>query len=287
MFVSLTLAALTASSPCTQHHPQEFAAALSAPNGLVVSQESPADQEGAKQISASPAALVGDKTGNVVRLTTTDKVHLAATYYPPRSSTKRAPAAILVHDTADQRSALAPMALYLQKKGFAALTVDLRGHGESATEKLTWKKLDEKARTTQWAFASRDLAAAAKFIRSQKGVHTANLTVIGMGAGSTLAVRHAVDDENVRATILLNPPKESFGFKMLSGVTDLGGLPTLIMSPSERRSAHETLQETCHEDNDGLEYIEVKALKSKAKDMLGDKRLNSSVYAWLRANVMQ
>ena len=55
------------------------------------------------------------------------------------------------------------------------------------------------------------MAAAAKFLRTQKGVHTANLTVIGLGAGSSLALRHAQDDENVRSTVLLNPPEKALG----------------------------------------------------------------------------
>ncbi|HIF40232.1 MAG TPA: alpha/beta fold hydrolase [Planctomycetes bacterium] len=277
MLLSFTLAVLPAIGPAPVH-PLSRAAAERAPHGVVAAQDS------GKETSA--LALVGDDTKTLVRLTTLDKVHLAANYYPPRSKTKRSPAIILLHDAGGQRKGLRPMAEYLNKKGFAVLLLDLRSHGDSATEKMDWSKLDERGRTTQWAFASRDLAAAAKFLRGQKGVHTANLTVIGLGAGSSLALRHAQEDENVRATVLLNPPEKALGIKMASALTDLGGLPTLIVSPKESREIHSGLQIQCHKGNDGLEYVDLQSLKSSAKDLLADKRLNNGVYTWLKTHVL-
>ncbi|HJM58308.1 MAG: hypothetical protein CMJ98_09465 [Planctomycetes bacterium] len=277
MLLSFTLAVLPAIGPAPVH-PLTSAAAERAPHGVVAGQDSGKE--------SSTSALVGDDTKTLVRLTTSDRVHLAANYYPPRSKTKRAPAIILLHDAGGQRKGLQPMAEYLNKKGFAILLLDLRSHGDSATEKMDWSKLDERGRSTQWAFASRDMAAAAKFLRGQKGVHTANLTVIGLGAGSSLALRHAQDDENVRATVLLNPPQKALGLKMANALVDLGGLPTLIVSPKECREDHSGLQSQCHEENDGLKYVDLQSLKSSAKDMLADKRLNNGVYTWLKANVL-
>lgn len=277
MLLSFTLAVLSAIGS-TPVHPLSGATVGGASSVVNASQDS------GKAVSA--LALVGDDTKTLVRLTTMDKVHLAANYYPPRSKTKRAPAIILIHDAGGHRKGLQPMAEYLNKKGFAILLLDLRSHGDSRTEKLDWSKLDERSRTTQWAFASRDMAAAAKFLRTQKGVHTANLTVIGLGAGSSLAVRHAQDDENVRSTVLLNPPEKALGLNMANALTDLGGMPTLIVSPKECRKDHSGLQSQCHEDNDGLEYVDIQSLHSSAKDMLTDKRLNNGIYTWLKANVL-
>jgi predicted esterase len=277
MLLSFTLAVLPAIGPTPVH----------AFTGVGVEGALPevvAAQDNGKESSA--IALLGDDTKTLVRLTTSDRVHLAANYYPPRSKTKRSPAIILLHDAGGQRKSLRPMAEYLNKKGFAILLLDLRCHGDSATEKMDWSELDERGRTIQWAFASRDLAAAAKFLRGQKGVHTANLTVIGLGAGSSLALRHAQEDENVRATVLLNPPEKALGLKMATALTDLGGLPTLIVSPKECRESHSGLQSQCHKGNDGLEYVDVHSLKSSAKELLADKRLNNGVYIWLKAHVL-
>ena len=277
MLLSFTLAVLPAIGPAPVH-PMAGAAVEELSPGVNATQDSGK--------AASAIALVGDDTKTLVRLTTADKVHLAANYYPPRSKTKRAPAIILVHDAGGQRKGLQPMAEYLNKKGFAILLLDIRSHGDSATKKIDWSKMDERGRTTQWAFASRDMAAAAKFLRMQKGVHTANLTVIGLGAGSSLALRHAQDDENVRSTVLLNPPEKALGLNMGNVLTDLGGMPTLIVSPTECREKHSGLQGQCHEANDGLEYVDIQSLKSSAKDMLADKRLNNGIYTWLKAHVL-
>ncbi len=280
MLLSFTLAALPVIVPASVCSSSACPQADTMPQAVY--------QDGEKDSSeGSPTnPLFGDETKTLVRLTTSDRLHLAANYYPPRSRTKRAPAVILVHDAGKNRRSLLPLAQYLNKKGLATLVLDLRGHGESATEKLDWAKLDERGQTTQWAFAVRDLTAAAKFLRSQKGVHTANLTVIGMGAGSNLALRHALDDENVRATVLLNPPATALGFKLGPALTELGGLPCLIVSPKEGKAANCKLRDQCHEENDGLEYVELQNLKSKAKDMLDDKRLNNGVFTWLKDRIL-
>ena len=277
MLLSLTLAVLPAIGPATVHAPTGVALGDALPGVM-------ATQDSGKESSAIP--LVGDDTKTLVRLTTSDRVHLAANYYPPRSKTKRAPAIILLHDAGGQRKSLRPMAEYLNKKGFAILLLDVRGHGDSASERMDWSKLDERGRTIQWAFAIRDMAAAAKFLRGQKGVHTANLTVIGLGAGSSLALRHAQEDENVRATVLLNPPEKALGLKMATALTGLSGLPTLIVSPKECRENHSGLQSQCHKGNDGLEYVDLQSLKSSAKDLLSDKRLNNGIYTWLKIHVL-
>lgn len=277
MLLSLTLAVLPAIVPAPIHT-LTGGEVEGATTGMAAFQDS------GKESSVGP--LLGDDTKTLVRLTTSDRVHLAANYYPPRSRTRRSPAIILVHDAGARRTSLQPMAEYLNKKGFATLILDLRGHGDSATEKLDWAKHDERTRAIQWAFASRDMAAAAKFLRSQKGVHTANLTMIGLGAGCSLALRHAQEDENVRATVLLNPPEKAMGFKLATPLVQLGGLPSLIVSPKECREAHSSLRSQCHEDNDGLEYVDLHSLKSAAKDLLDDKRLNNGVYTWLRSHVL-
>jgi pimeloyl-ACP methyl ester carboxylesterase len=64
-----------------------------------------------------------------VRLRSSDALGLAATYWPGRSRTS--PAVLLLHGNGASRATLAGNAGWLAARGYAAMTLDLRGHGES------------------------------------------------------------------------------------------------------------------------------------------------------------
>ncbi len=239
-------------------------------------------------LRASVATSIAIDSSNSVSLETKDRQLLSASFFEPkrRKSSPPAPAAMLIHDAGSTREELAEMAAYLHKKGFAVLTVDLRGHGASATDDTNFKEADEKTRETLWAMSTRDIDAATKFLLKQDGVHATNLSLVGVGAGAALAVRRAAKDENVRAVVLIDPAKESFGYDVCGGVSDLGGLPTLILAPKSSRGAADEIRTTAHEVNDGLEYVEINALTSDSAEILGDKRLKPSASSWLRDQVM-
>ncbi len=138
-----------------------------------------------------------------------------------------------------------------------------------------------------WAFTSRDLEAAASYLLRRTEIHSSNLSVVGVGAGSSLALRHAMGDGATRAVVLVAPPEQVMGFKVTEGVTDLEGLPCLIVAPKEGRSQAETMREECHAANDGFEYVTVQVMKTAADELLTDKRLNSSFSKWLTETVVK
>ena len=65
-----------------------------------------------------------------VRLRSGDGLILAGTYWPGRRP--GAPAVLLLHGVRASRASTAPTAKWLAGLGYAALTIDFRGHGESA-----------------------------------------------------------------------------------------------------------------------------------------------------------
>ncbi|MCP3917740.1 MAG: alpha/beta fold hydrolase [bacterium] len=235
---------------------------------------------------ALPADDTKDDVGESIKLKTRDRLELSATFYPPRSKKGRAPAALLVHDAGGDRSQLTALALHLRKYGFGVLAVDLRGHGESATTEVAWETSDEKARQTLWALSSRDMRAAANYLREQPTIHASNLTLIGHGAGCSLAVRHALDDENARAVVLLSPQPETLGFNMVHGIGDLEGLPTQMVVGKDAREAAVRVQQAAQKANEGLEYVTVSTVKTANAKLLSDKKVTKSVYSWLRENVL-
>jgi len=236
-----------------------------------------------------PAATPGADPSEAVRIETEDHVTLAATYYEPTGKEGRSPAAMLIHDAGCDQNQVVDIAKYLQRKGFGVLTVDLRGHGGSVSEKAgapPWEALDERSRERAWAFAMRDLRAGADFLRKRREIHASNLSIVGIGASAALAVRHAMDDENARAVVLISPRAENFGFNLVGGLGHLEGLPSLIISPKDGREAAARLQNAGHKANDGYEYIELAVMKSEEGELLSDSRLRAQIATWLRDKVV-
>ena len=222
-----------------------------------------------------------------VQFNTRDKLTLTADFYPPRKK-GRAPLAMLIHDAGQDRSGLVKVALNLQKRGFAVLALDLRGHGASVSEGWDWaERTTESEKVNLWSFAMRDLHAAKEYLRERKDVHNANLCLVGVGAGAALAVRYALNDESARAVVLVDPQLEAYGYNLYKDVCGLEGLPTLIMIPSKRRDEADRMQLQAHKHNDGLEYVKIKTVRpGKDGNPLVDKRVPSEVLTFLKTEAM-
>ncbi len=108
-----------------------------------------------------------------VRLESADGITLAGTYWP--GSAPDAPGVLLIHGSDSSREAMAENAAWLAGQGYAAMTVDLRGYGESETARHSFGMLE-----------SRDAAAAFDWLkREQKG---APVAVVGGSLGGAAAL---------------------------------------------------------------------------------------------------
>lgn len=219
-----------------------------------------------------------------VHYKTRDKQMVHAAYFAPRKSKGKAPAALLVHDAGKSSEDLLDVASNLQRKGFAVLVPDLRGHGGSVTDNCDWSKMtDAELQMRTWTFAMRDLEASTDYLRDLDDVHNAKLSLVGVGAGCVLASRYAVKDENANSLVLIAPDAEAFGFNMLKDIIELGGLPVLIMATEETRQVSTRIQTAAHDANKGLNYVDIKALKPKKDaDIFSDKRLNTELAKFLK-----
>lgn len=244
--------------------------------------------------AASPAALPGpvphplasapDPSGKPeeVSFSTEDKVKLTGSYYAPRKK-GRAHAVLLVHDAGTDRRQLDQLGADLQRAGFAVLSFDLRGHGQSVGGDYDWAKLDQEGRARTWVFTQRDLGGAAEYLRGREDVHTSSLTLIGHRSGGGAAVRYAASDLNVRAVVVLDPVQDELGFNLTKDLVALEELQTMLIAPKEGRQDTERLVNAGHSaTGGGREWIRPCILKSDSPGLLVDKRLAREVSDWLR-----
>lgn len=106
-------------------------------------------------------------------LTTADGVHIAATFNPGRRESS--PAVMLLHGVGASRQSTASNAAWLATLGYATLTIDFRGHGQS----------DLAPRSFGLHEASDALAAFTWLKRRQ---HGAPVAVIGVSLGGAAAL---------------------------------------------------------------------------------------------------
>ena len=108
-----------------------------------------------------------------LKIASADHVTLAASYIP--AAQPDAPAILLLHGNGGSRADVMPTALWLSAHGYAVLTIDFRGHGESTP-------------TTKSFGLSEAHDAQAAFDWLKKRAHGGKVGVIGFSLGGAAAL---------------------------------------------------------------------------------------------------
>lgn len=220
-----------------------------------------------------------------VEIKAADGTHLKADFWAPKGD-ERAPAALLIHEAGSDRTTLRDLGDRLQKAGYAVLAPDLRGHGESITkpeDAFSALKTDD-ARAKAWAFATRDVEAGARYLRTNRKVHSSNLNLFGVGSGAALAVRQATRDENVRSVTLIGARAKMLGFDLVEDLFDLEGVPTFLIASREGKKECTNLAQTVHDELGCAPFITVETMRAKTPaDLLADRKLASTITKPLKA----
>jgi dienelactone hydrolase len=155
--------------------------------------------------SSMPNATSGTAvSGQGVLLNTTDQVKLAGDWYSPGGSDAKLPAVLLVHGFGqDRRQWDSFVRDRLLPAGFAALTLDLRGHGGSKekagvplTAAVSWGS-DPK----QFPL---DISAAIQWLKARNDVDVNRIAMIGCELGADLAFLASGKYEEVRSAIVVS-----------------------------------------------------------------------------------
>jgi alpha-beta hydrolase superfamily lysophospholipase len=150
----------------------------------------------------------GATTGQRVSFLTDDGILIVGTYYPPASSHQTSPtkAIILLHMLGRDRNDWNSFASILSNSsnGYAVLSIDLRGHGES---------INQNGKTISYQSLSLDdfnkmvldVKAAKHFLVTQKHIGPNDIAIVGASIGANVAVKYAASDPSIKAVVLLSP----------------------------------------------------------------------------------
>jgi len=164
------------------------------------------DKVAVTPVSASPALPARNQT--TVTIDSSDGVKLVGSLY--EASKPNSPALLLLHQWESDRHSFDEFATRMQAKGFAVLSIDGRGFGEST------KKADGSSVTAGRTDADvkgmlGDVGAAFEFLSKQKNVEPSRVGIVGASYGSSLAIIYAADNPKVPAVALLSPGLNYFG----------------------------------------------------------------------------
>jgi len=137
-----------------------------------------------------------------VTFKTRDGITITGNYFKPLR--KQAPVFLLLHMMPATKESWNEFASIIQKNGYAALAIDLRGHGESTDRngiRLDYKEFkDEEHRSSM-----NDIASAKEFLAGQSDVDMSRIAIAGASIGANLALWQASIDKDVRLIMLLSP----------------------------------------------------------------------------------
>jgi dienelactone hydrolase len=160
---------------------------------------------------------------------TDDGLTLAATWHEP--SSRPAPAVIFVHMLQKSRRDWDEVAAQMAAAGIGALTVDLRGHGDSPGSAQDYSGMIQ------------DVRAARRFLSSRADVTPARIGIAGASIGASLAALAAADDPSVVSLALLSPSLDYRGLRLDAAVRKYGARPLLLVASDDDGYAGRTVRD--------------------------------------------
>ena len=140
-----------------------------------------------------------------VTIQTADGVSLAGDFHPPAEES--APLIISLHMLNSNRSAYAPLIPDLQAAGYAALNVDLRGHGDSGGAR-------------DWDLAIDDVADWIDWLTENGPIGARGLVIMGASIGANAALMGCAASDVCRGAIALSPGLDYRGLQPETALTD-------------------------------------------------------------------
>ena len=154
--------------------------------------------------SANATASGTAVSGQGVVLNTADQVKLAGDWYSPGGGDAKPPAVLLVHGFGhDRRQWDGFVKDRLLPAGFAALSLDLRGHGGSKEKAGAPLNAEVSWRSDPKQFPL-DIEAAIQWLKSRKDIDVNRIAMIGCELGADLAFLASGKYEEVRSAIAIS-----------------------------------------------------------------------------------
>lgn len=214
-----------------------------------------------------------------VNFPTEDGFSIVGIYYPPNRPA--APALILLHMLDRNRDDWNELAKRLYDEGYAVLSIDLRGHGESirhGEEIVTWQGFESK----DYRAMAADVRAAMDFLKGQEDIDLRRIGIIGASIGCNVGLNYAVSDENVRTLVMLSPGLNYKGIKTEYAIRAYGQRPVFI-AVSIKDTYSDKSSRKLYDRTEGKKKLQRFIDAGHGTDMLAERpKLTTAIVDWLK-----
>jgi dienelactone hydrolase len=176
-----------------------------------------------------------------------------------------------------------------KSNGYAVLSIDLRGHGESTASQNGNTILSFQSSTpNDFNKMVLDVKAAKQFLITQKNINPNNVAIVGASIGANVALNYAAaSDPSIKAAVLLSPGLDYKGVTTSNTIKQYKG-PIYIATAGKDPIAGNDPQTLCNEiincaNNNRLHIYQYS--NSHGTDMFSDSSLqpplDKLIISWL------
>ena len=181
------------------------------------------DSEKKTEIIETPGNEVSAVTsqpgnGENLTLTTSDGVKLVVDFYTPESLIDKPDVLILVHEAYLDRSSWDGFTIAAQENGYAVITLDLRGHGQSGGDLVFDEAMDH------------DIDAVLDWISASPDLNVDRVAIAGASVGANLALRAGARHPQIKSLVLLSPGMNYWEIGIENAILDYGRRPLLLVA---------------------------------------------------------
>jgi dienelactone hydrolase len=148
-----------------------------------------------------------------------DGLTIFGTFYPGAGQGPW-PAVMLLHMNGGQRSDWDAFARQLAGEGYAALAIDMRGHGDTGGQ-------------SDWELAAGDLQQVWAYLTSREDVDETRAAIAGASIGANMSLVTGVEEPSVKTVIMLSPGLNYFDVTTDDRIVQYGNRPSLIVASEE------------------------------------------------------
>src|SRR5215471_2639644 len=155
-----------------------------------------------KPTSSATGGTTAPDTGKPpgLRIDTFDLVKLSAALELPSGVPAPIPAVMLLHGYGEDRTVWNSFKTDLLTRGYAVMTIDLRGHGESTIQNNRPITASREWRTSPQEFPL-DVDASLTWLKTQTRINSTRIAVIGSDIGASLALVSSGKYREVRTVV--------------------------------------------------------------------------------------
>ena len=226
---------------------------------------------------------IAEASGRPVTLASSDGVIIAGEYFDAssrvsfatRALDERPPAVLLVHMLSKDRREWRDLPDRIRDSGITALTIDLRGHGQSSGSAQELQAMVQ------------DVRAAARWLATRPNVRSDAIAIVGASLGASLALLASADLPQVRAIGLLSPSLDYRGLRTDTGlIKRLGARSIWLAASAEDPLALRTLRSIAAEPSGPREQHVSGAVAHGTVLLDRDNDVARALVDWLRRSLL-